>query len=415
MSNYAISVRGLGKRYMLGATVSHGSIREAITQKMKAIGGRNNGEKPVDAREFWALKDVEFDIPRGDIVGVVGRNGAGKSTLLKILSRITAPTTGEIRLKGRVNALLEVGTGFHPELSGRENIFLNGAILGMQRSEIRKKFDSIVDFSGVERFLDTPVKRYSSGMYVRLAFAVAAHLEPEILLVDEVLAVGDAQFQERCLGRMKEVCEEGRTVVFVSHQMGMVAKLCTSGILMTHGQIQRQGPVKDVIADYLHGDGGHDSEYHAPEGKEGKLFFRSVSIIGPDGEPTTDFMSNDEVRIRFRFQGEIKLDGVYLGFDLQNSALEKVFLHQQELGPMLPAHGRDGYEYVLDYVIPPDLLTPGEYLLASCLHLPMVEFYDFIQGEPMFRVTDAGSPLNQFKIADWGAMYSPGSLQLRES
>lgn len=205
----------------------------------------------LDIEEFWALKDVSFEIKQGDRVGIIGRNGAGKSTLLKIISRITEPTTGRIAIKGRVASLLEVGTGFHPELTGRENIYLNGSILGMSKFEIKKKFDEIVAFAEVEKFLDTPVKRYSSGMYVRLAFAVAAHLEPEILIVDEVLAVGDAQFQKKCLGKMEDVSKEGRTVLFVSHNMAAVEKLCQRGVVLSHGEVQFIGSQTESIAKYL--------------------------------------------------------------------------------------------------------------------------------------------------------------------
>ncbi|MBZ2170877.1 ABC transporter ATP-binding protein [Nitratidesulfovibrio sp. SRB-5] len=230
-----ISVEGLGKCYTIrheGQT-RYKSLREEIFKLPQRLLHRNAQSQ----EEFWALKDVRFDVMPGDRVGIIGRNGAGKSTLLKLLSRITEPTTGRITLRGRVASLLEVGTGFHPELSGRENIFLNGAILGMSRAEVRKKFDEIVDFAGVEKFLDTPVKRYSSGMYVRLAFAVAAHLEPEILIVDEVLAVGDAEFQKKCLGKMEDVGKSGRTVLFVSHNMAAMQQLCRYGILLSDGRI----------------------------------------------------------------------------------------------------------------------------------------------------------------------------------
>ena len=226
-------------------------MRDVISRKARRIfsfpnGMNGSGKKSKE--EFWALKDVSFEINQGDRVGIIGRNGAGKSTLLKILSRITEPTSGRIRIKGRVASLLEVGTGFHPELTGRENIFLNGAILGMNRMEIRKKFDEIVAFAEIEKFLDTPVKRYSSGMYVRLAFAVAAHMEPEILVVDEVLAVGDAQFQKKCLGKMEQVStNEGRTVLFVSHNMGVVAQLCQTGIRISNGQIKMPEDIKKVV------------------------------------------------------------------------------------------------------------------------------------------------------------------------
>ncbi|MGH7215528.1 MAG: ABC transporter ATP-binding protein, partial [Tepidisphaeraceae bacterium] len=243
----ALSVRGVSKSYTLRRAIEPGAttLAEAVVQRVRSPFRR------VARETFWALNDVSFDICQGEVVGIIGRNGAGKSTLLKVLSRITEPTTGCIELYGRVGALLEVGTGFHPELTGRENIFLNGQILGMRRREIARQFDAIVDFAGVEQFLDTPVKRYSSGMYVRLAFAVAAHLEPEIMLVDEVLAVGDEEFQRKCLGKMKDVARSGRTVIFVSHQMQSIAKLCTRAICMERGRVAYAGAVDDTIDHYL--------------------------------------------------------------------------------------------------------------------------------------------------------------------
>ena len=230
----AIKVENLGKKYKIGRKKS-GDLRESVNLFLDRF--RKNGHSEVEQaeKEFWALKDVSFEIKQGEAVGVIGRNGAGKSTLLKILSRITEPTTGRIEINGRVSSLLEVGTGFHPELTGRENIFLNGTILGMRRREVKEKFDEIVDFSGVEKFIDTPIKHYSSGMKVRLAFSVAAHLEPEILLIDEVLAIGDAEFQKKCLGKMEDVTGQGRTVVFVSHNMGAIQNLCTTGLFLEKG------------------------------------------------------------------------------------------------------------------------------------------------------------------------------------
>jgi lipopolysaccharide transport system ATP-binding protein len=262
MSDVVISVEGLSKRYLLG---HRSGQRESYTvlRDVLARSTRNFVRKAADfargrqiiqgdeIEEFWALKDVSFDVKRGEVIGIVGRNGAGKSTLLKILSRITEPTTGRVRLRGRVASLLEVGTGFHPELSGRENIYLNGAILGMAQREIRKKFDEIVGFAEVEKFLDTPVKHYSSGMYVRLAFAVAAHLDPEILVIDEVLAVGDARFQEKCLGQMKDVAADGRTVLFVSHNMGAVLQLTTRAVLLHEGVLNFVGTTSRAIEKYM--------------------------------------------------------------------------------------------------------------------------------------------------------------------
>lgn len=244
-----ITVKNLSKRYSLGAaTASYETLRESIVLNLKkAVTRRTNASR----QQVMALEDVNFDVQPGEAVGIIGKNGAGKSTLLKILSRITEPTAGRVEIFGRIGSLLEVGTGFHPELSGRENIYLNGAVLGMKRFEIKKQFDAIVDFSGVAKFIDTPVKRYSSGMYMRLAFAIAAHLEPEILLVDEVLAVGDAEFQQKCLGKMRDVRQHGRTVLFVSHNMPAVSQLCTRAILINGGRIVHNGDVHEVVEKYL--------------------------------------------------------------------------------------------------------------------------------------------------------------------
>jgi lipopolysaccharide transport system ATP-binding protein len=258
MSEIAITVKNLGKEYRIGHKESYKTLNETISRKLAGIfrifsmRAKKGSSELFDNEKFWALKHVTFDIKKGDVVGIIGRNGAGKSTLLKILSRITSPSEGFAEVHGRVGSLLEVGTGFHPELSGRENIYLSGSILGMKRSEIDQKFDDIVKFSEIEKFLDTPVKRYSSGMYVRLAFAVAAHLEPEILIIDEVLAVGDAQFQKKCLGKMEDVAKRGRTVLFVSHNMNAIEQLCTSCILLQNGRIKRYSrDVRNIISTYL--------------------------------------------------------------------------------------------------------------------------------------------------------------------
>ncbi|MBD2766434.1 ATP-binding cassette domain-containing protein [Hymenobacter sp. BT664] len=263
MSNVAIKVENLSKLYRLGeigtGTLSHDLNRAWARLRGKEdpfakVGETNDRTRKGDSNFVWSLKDINFEVKRGEVLGIIGRNGAGKSTLLKILSKVTAPTTGRVKVQGRIASLLEVGTGFHPELTGRENIFLNGAILGMSKAEVRSKFDEIVDFSGVERYIDTPVKRYSSGMYVRLAFAVAAFLEPEILIIDEVLAVGDAEFQKKCLGRMKDVSvNDGRTVLFVSHNMDAVRSLCSSAIMMQQGMVHAAGSVRDTIATYYEG------------------------------------------------------------------------------------------------------------------------------------------------------------------
>jgi lipopolysaccharide transport system ATP-binding protein len=286
-SDVVIRAEGLGKKYIIGHQAErerYTTLRDSMGRSLKNWGRSARdmfaGEALVagdETEEFWALKDINFEIKRGDVVGIIGRNGAGKSTLLKVLSRITEPTTGRVTIDGRVASLLEVGTGFHPELSGRENIYLNGAILGMSRDEIRRKFDEIVDFAGVEKFLDTPVKRYSSGMYVRLAFAVAAHLEPEILIVDEVLAVGDAEFQKKCLGKMKDVAGHGRTVLFVSHNMAAVRSLCSSSILLKAGRLEATGSAESMIE--LHGRRATDKRPTRLEDADHRtLRIKSISV-----------------------------------------------------------------------------------------------------------------------------------------
>lgn len=259
MSQPIIEVRNLSKRYRLGK-IGMTSFRDEIGRLTDRLRGRRS-EKPASATDFWALRDVSFDVQPGEVVGIIGRNGAGKSTLLKILSRITDPTSGDIIMRGRLASLLEVGTGFHPELSGRENVFLNGAILGMKKAEIARKFDEIVAFSEIEKFIDTPVKRYSSGMYVRLAFAIAAHLDPDILIVDEVLAVGDADFQRKCIEKMESIRkDDGRTILFVSHNMEIVRRLCRQCVFLEHGQVKKAGPVEEVARLYQ----GAVVRQHAP-------------------------------------------------------------------------------------------------------------------------------------------------------
>jgi lipopolysaccharide transport system ATP-binding protein len=277
----AIATERLSKRYRIGELqAGYGTLRESLVRTARRVGGGRHGHHH---EEIWALRDVSFDVAEGQVVGVIGRNGAGKSTLLKLLTRITTPTEGRAEIRGRVGSLLEVGTGFHPELTGRENVFLNGSVLGMKRREIASKLDQIVEFAGVERFMDTPVKRYSSGMYVRLAFAVAAHLEPEILLVDEVLAVGDAEFQRRCLGRMKDFGMSGRTVLFVSHNMPAVARLCERTLHLDGGQIVGDGPSPEVVASYLQAGAGGGSSIEwsdaNPPGGDGVAKLRNVRVV----------------------------------------------------------------------------------------------------------------------------------------
>lgn len=304
MGTPVITAEGLGKKFVLGAQRErYTALRDVIGRKARALVKGGAGASSTNA--FWALKDLSFTINEGDRVGIVGRNGAGKSTLLKVLSRIVDPTEGRVEIRGRLASLLEVGTGFHPELSGRENIYLNGSILGMSRAEIHSRFDEIVAFSEVEKFLDTPVKRYSSGMYVRLAFAVAAHLEPEILVVDEVLAVGDAEFQRKCIGKMKEVSSGGRTVLFVSHNMAAIQNLCTSAMYLRHGQLVLQGDTPTVVAEYLRAaDGGVHSDLEARPDRQGSgaIRFTDFSIGDEAGGDLAAAQTGSSVVFRFDFK-----------------------------------------------------------------------------------------------------------------
>ncbi|WP_045868844.1 MULTISPECIES: ABC transporter ATP-binding protein [unclassified Tolypothrix] len=309
MSETIIKVEKVSKKYIIGHQQQerYTAIRDVITYKTKALLNpfKSKYKAQNNQEEFWALKDVSFEIKQGERVGIIGRNGAGKSTLLKILSRITEPTAGRINIKGRVASLLEVGTGFHPELTGRENIYLNGAILGMSKAEIQRKFDEIVTFAEIEKFLDTPVKRYSSGMYVRLAFAVAAHLEPEILIVDEVLAVGDAQFQKKCLGKMDDVSKEGRTVLFVSHNMTALQSLCNRSIWMNNGKVLEDGLSSFVISNYLAKSASAvteqvwDKEKEAPGNNNVRL--HRVSVCPEPGNPSDEMNVSTPIRLEFEY------------------------------------------------------------------------------------------------------------------
>jgi len=312
-----IKVEGLSKRYMLNksAVVKNDTLYGSFIEGLKHVKKITRKQEKI---EFWALQDISFDVHQGDRVGVVGRNGAGKSTLLKVLSRITPPSKGRIEYTGRMASLLEVGTGFHGDLSGRENIYLNGSILGMSKAEIDKKFDEIVAFSEVENFLDTPVKRYSSGMYVRLAFAVAAHLEPDILIVDEVLAVGDAAFQKKCLGKMNEVSQkEGRTILFVSHNMGAVQNLCNKGLFLQQGKKMEFGAIGDVIKNYLESGNATTGSVFTFSDQENyqksKAWFTRVELKNKDGKEASDFPVGDKADIHVQFESSLALEGTVIG------------------------------------------------------------------------------------------------------
>jgi lipopolysaccharide transport system ATP-binding protein len=309
MTNPAITIENLSKRYTVGHQRANGDgMRHAIESAMRSPlawlrSGRKGG---LQQAEFWALKDVSFQINQGEVVGIIGRNGAGKSTLLKILSRITVPTEGRIRIDGRIASLLEVGTGFHQELTGRENIFLNGAILGMSRAEIIRKFDEIVEFSGIEEFLDTPVKRYSSGMYVRLAFAVAAHLEPEILIVDEVLAVGDAAFQKKCLGKMGSFAQSGRTVLFVSHNMEAIRTLCQRGVWLKDGKLHKDGKADEILEDYYNST-ANEVSFSCTNADYG-LIIKKIALKNARGEETGQFRPGDDLMVEISYEAQKRIE-----------------------------------------------------------------------------------------------------------
>jgi lipopolysaccharide transport system ATP-binding protein len=376
MSDIAISVEQLSKQYMLGLEPIKRTLREALSD-----GARNlfKAGKSASEESFWALKDVSFEIKEGDRVGIIGRNGAGKSTLLKVLSRITEPSTGRVRMKGRVASLLEVGTGFHPELTGRENIYLNGAVLGMSRAEIKQRFDEIVAFSEVEKFLDTPVKRYSSGMYVRLAFAVAAHLEPEILIVDEVLAVGDAQFQEKCLGKMKEVSRTGeRTILLVSHNMSLIQALCSRCIVLQKGSLIHDQDCSKAIEMYMERSSGV-KQFDRPPSSNGKPTITNGHLAYQGNQsPSVKIALKIFTEGQRRCTLDLRLydaSGTPFAFGSLGTLDNKQMLNLIE--------GTNE----LAFSLPIDQLATGNYTISLDLTLPDAEYYDRVDDCLSFEVT----------------------------
>jgi lipopolysaccharide transport system ATP-binding protein len=365
----AIRVSHLSKQYTLGGPhEQYSTFRDAIVNSVKAPFKRFN--RISSEGGFWALRDVSFDVEPGEVVGIIGRNGAGKSTMLKILSRITSPTEGKVELHGRVGSLLEVGTGFHPEMTGRENIFLNGSILGMKKREVENKFEDIVKFSEIEKFLDTPVKRYSSGMYVRLAFAVAAHMDTEILLVDEVLAVGDAQFQKKCLGKMDEVSKgEGKTVLFVSHNMSMISSLCRKGLLFEQGNIRFNGPVEDAINTYLNSDqiGNGEIIYKDHFPGDEKAVLRAARIVGTDGSPTVNVQINEPFFIEIEY--ELLENGmrVYPNIHIKDAFGQYVFVTSDSVCDNDSSKKSKAQRYISRCKLPGNLLNAGTFYVGIAL------------------------------------------------
>jgi lipopolysaccharide transport system ATP-binding protein len=390
MSNIAIKAENISKAYQLGE-FSTGTISQDFERAWARLRGKEDpflkiGEKNDRAIKgssniVWSLKDINFEIEKGDAVGIIGRNGAGKSTLLKVLSRVTSPTTGQISGIGRIASLLEVGTGFHPELTGRENIFLNGAILGMRKMEIARKFDEIVHFSGVERYIDTPVKRYSSGMYVRLAFAVAAHLESEILIVDEVLAVGDAEFQKQCLGKMNDISKgEGRTVLFVSHNMGSINQLCNNAILLNTGSVEIAGPVNLVIDQYVNSNSkiGIYTAEHSKQVSITKAFTSNgITVADQFG------LDNDIVVI---IEGNSMITtSLKVGIALLDKNKSKVFTSHYDLKI------KSNEIIKVSSTIPKEIICPGTYSFDIALFLPNGELFDYVSDICPITIIETGS------------------------
>jgi len=396
MSSTVIKVENLSKSYILRHqnVERYTALRDVITNKAKSIFKQKSSFPSKE--KFWALKDVSFEVKQGDRLGIIGRNGAGKSTLLKILSRIVTPTIGRITIDGRVASLLEVGTGFHPELTGRENIFLNGSILGMSKFEIKNKFDEIVAFSEIENFLDTPVKRYSSGMYVRLAFAVAAHLEPDILIVDEVLAVGDAAFQKKSLGKMKDVSGEGRTIIFVSHNMEAVQKLCTKGIFLDSGQLIQNGAIDSVVKKYLDVFAAGNSSYEIPlpENHEQKpgyaylLYFEDIA-----GNPISEIPIGKFWQVRIKFTLNAKVSGFVIALGVST-----VF-DMSLCTTWTPSEDLEKGDYEVVFKSDEILFTEGQYKLVVGLSSEKIAF-QYVEGAGYITISDVNAIYNDTQIVN---------------
>ena len=408
-----IRVENLSKQYTIGAgNAPYLTFREALIKTVRNplnLFGNKNGGK--ENNKIWALKDISFEIESGEVVGIIGRNGAGKSTLLKILSRITKPTKGRVELFGRVGSLLEVGTGFHPELTGRENIFLNGTILGMKRNEVEKKFDEIVAFAEIEKFIDTPVKHYSSGMYVRLAFAVAAHLEPEILIVDEVLAVGDSEFQKKCLGKMDEVSKTGRTVLFVSHQMGTIAQLCQKTILLEKGQMIMQGETDAVIEHYIHQGKSKLISYKADDSaKERQMYVESAFVLNEENNEQQSFRHDEQICVKVNCQINSWVRGAELRMVVRNGRGITIFTTDAELDSL----NDKSKAFQAEFTIPANTLRPNHYFLTLALFVPHQMIIELLEDTNAFSVFDNGTKYAQSEGLDYGVVFSPCTASVKQ-
>ena len=385
MSNTVIEFNNVGKQYILG-TIGTGTLSQDLNRWWANIRGKedpylkigetNDRTQKGDSRFVWALRDINFKVEQGDVVGIVGKNGAGKSTLLKILSRVTSPTTGDIKIKGRIASLLEVGTGFHPEMTGRENIFMNGSIMGMTKAEIKSKFDEIVDFAGVAKYVDTPVKRYSSGMMVRLGFAIAAHLEPEILVVDEVLAVGDAEFQKKAIGKMQDVSKgEGRTVLFVSHNMAAVRSLCTRGVMLKNGMVDYIGNIPDTLEHYLKNDDSAQKEKIIDNVKFTKSTLKITNIEINGTELSESTIQSNQRELTIKIEGNSQED---MNYDVMLILRNKdgmpyaTYAKGHYMGDI--QHQSAGNFTIERTILLPEILTRGDIYVDLFLHHPMVEY-----------------------------------------
>lgn len=412
MSNTVIKVESLSKLYHIGTRPQgYKTFREAIVDTAKGpfrlistLLATPSSMLSSQGGTIWALNDVSFDVRQGEVVGIIGRNGAGKSTLLKVLSKITEPTKGRIELKGRVGSLLEVGTGFHPELTGHENVYLYGAILGMDRWEVTRKFDEVVAFAELEQFIDTPVKRYSSGMYMRLAFAVAAHLEPEILLVDEVLAVGDAEFQKKCMGKMHDVSNQGRTVLFVSHNMGAVASICRKGIILSQGAVSFIGPAKDAVGQYLGGD-VKNKLLHVTSEEKPHPYFRKVRVQ-PHDVAHSLFYIDQPIKIHFEIEHQGR-SGLVVSIVIRDSSGQWVHHSSNEFS--------NGFSESLvsdvSCLIPAYGLSEGKYFVDVYLAQRARELHECIENVLVLDIEFFGVMANASKGSDWKGVCGPGLLQ----
>jgi lipopolysaccharide transport system ATP-binding protein len=411
MSNIAIRFENISKQYRLGLvstkTLSHDLNRWWQTSVMKKedpylkIGEINDRSTKSESEYVWALRDVDFEVKQGEVLGIIGKNGAGKSTLLKILSRVTAPTTGIIQAQGRIASLLEVGTGFHPELTGRENIYMNGSIMGMTHKEINRKLDEIVEFAGVERYLDTPVKRYSSGMTVRLGFSIAAHLEPEILVVDEVLAVGDAEFQKKAIGKMQDVSRgDGRTVLFVSHNMGAVRNLCNTGLVLKNGQISYMGSTDNAIKYYLEtGKSDADAVYENPNARATDI--TKIKVVDTDGNTKNILGFDESIQLKININIEKKyIQALAMGIRVKDQLERNIFASNIQLNTLI---GKEG-NYTILYKIPASILVPNNYSTHVALHIPNQEFITRLESPVQFSIEETGSDFVQYPGVDNGCV-----------